>query len=998
MRVLRISHSAVVDAWRERERALAAPRGRRPAADRSANGTRAVRSCRLEPRGRRAGRGRRHLGIASRSVRSTTRGRCGGRSASRGTSSTSTRSRSPSPPRRSCCCARCGGSEPRMRCTPPRTSTSGCPRRSGGSQRRVLGGAAAVSVCNAAAGEIVERRGFPGRADVIPLGVDVAPLHVRPTRPARGAGPSWAMPGGSPTTRGSTSCSRRWPACPRYGSPSPAQGPAAGCAASARRAVRPGRSGDVPRAARRRRARRVLPGPRRARGALAGRRRRGSSSSAGSRSRPWPPASRSSPATVAPCPTSSARPGCWSRPDDAEALREALDRMSSATSPSPGGCATQGLRSRAECDWEAVADRYVAMYRRVTPRRRPSTVRAAADRGCRGGRRRLRDSPSCSRRPLAPPRRDCPVTVVDNSSSTTRCGGVCSDLGAALPRRRAQPRVRRRGQPRPRAPARPDGRRPAPQPGRRGRLPTTSPALHRALLADPALARSRPPRSTSTGEPPGWAGRSPRRRGTWAGGRRSRPVVGDRAGIRHRLGAAAAVRGAAPGRRVRRAVLPLRGGDRLGLPRRPARLATCRRPLGDGDPRRRRGVEHATPAGAEPTSTRRRSSTCASTTAPPGGRWPAPGSSRGRPCAVRPPAAVDGVRRPRPARVSTCADPLGRDEPSPLAGAVGRPSHDPARVTAWPGPAAVGCLGGRSSSSASCSASAGWSRSSRTSRSSCSPSPCSCSASPSPTRRSSRCWRCPCCWWSSGSAPAASTCRCPTSCSSSRSGPPSSWDSGPTARRCARLLWLAAVYQARTLFTVVNNPYTANAVEWFHAWFLTGGALIVGWALGRAGRAPAALTPAAWLASCVIAVATVAQGVAHLPAASSRSTPQFPFAMHKNFAGTRARLRAPSIAYVHPPWMRWPRLAGPRAFVLCYRGHALHPVAAGDHRTRRRRRRRRPAERRDPASRSKLRRPRRRRRGSPSSPPSSATRSTPATSSTRCSSGSTGSRTPSTSG
>ena len=49
-------------------------------------------------------------------------------------------------------------------------------------QRRVLDGAAAVSVCSAAAGEIVRRRGFPGRADVVPLGVEspqTAPRELR---------------------------------------------------------------------------------------------------------------------------------------------------------------------------------------------------------------------------------------------------------------------------------------------------------------------------------------------------------------------------------------------------------------------------------------------------------------------------------------------------------------------------------------------------------------------------------------------------------------------------------------------------------------------------------------------------------------------------------------------------------------------------------------------------------------------------------------------------
>ncbi len=44
-----------------------------------------------------------------------------------------------------------------------------------------------------------------------------------------------------------------------------------------------------------------------------------------------------------------------------------------------------------------------------------------------------------------------------------------------------------------------------------------------------------------------------------------------------------------------------------------------------------------------------------------------------------------------------------------------------------------------------------------------------------------------------------------------------------------------------TLFTVVANPYLLNAVEWFHAWLLVAGALVVGWAVGRAGYARAGL-------------------------------------------------------------------------------------------------------------------------------------------------------------
>jgi O-antigen ligase len=132
------------------------------------------------------------------------------------------------------------------------------------------------------------------------------------------------------------------------------------------------------------------------------------------------------------------------------------------------------------------------------------------------------------------------------------------------------------------------------------------------------------------------------------------------------------------------------------------------------------------------------------------------------------------------------------------------------------------------------------------------------------------------------------------------------------------LLWLTVVYQAATLFTVVANPYTANLIEWFHAWFLTGGALIVGWALGRAGRGGPALSLFV-LASCVIALATVAQGLANLGGGLQPVYPEFPFSMHKNFAGTVLAFAA-LIAYIHPSWMRWPRWLALAAFALCTLG------------------------------------------------------------------------------
>ena len=217
----------------------------------------------------------------------------------------------------------------------------------------------------------------------------------------------------------------------------------------------------------------------------------------------------------------------------------------------------------------------------------------------------------------------------------------------------------------------------------------------------------------------------------------------------------------------------------------------------------------------------------------------------------------------------------------------------------------------------------------------------------------------------------------------------------PYSAALRSLLWLVTLYQAATLFTVVNSPYSANVVEWFHAGLLTGGALVVGWALGRAGRAPVALT-LLMAGVIVIAVSTVAQGVANLGSGFEAVYPHFPFEMHKNFAGCVLGIRRADR--VRPPALdAVATAADPRDVRPLLPGTAVHPVAAGDHRTGRRPRGCRPARVTRPASaRSSsssavsVR--------SPSSPRSSATRSTPATSSTRCSSGSTGSRTRPTSG
>ena len=167
-------------------------------------------------------------------------------------------------------------------------------------QRRVLDGAAAVSVCSTAAGEIVRRRGFPGRPDVVPLGVESPQTSPRELR-ARGrdhrvCGSARRPQGGRRPPRG-----RGRPE--RHGARGRGSRTGAGRAARPRVAVGPGRTGPLPRFAPGRGARRVLPGPRRSRGALADDRRVGRAvrpgrgrghglRRAGRRQRQWRPARR----------------------------------------------------------------------------------------------------------------------------------------------------------------------------------------------------------------------------------------------------------------------------------------------------------------------------------------------------------------------------------------------------------------------------------------------------------------------------------------------------------------------------------------------------------------------------------------------------------------------------------------------------------------------------------------------------------------------------------
>ena len=138
----------------------------------------------------------------------------------------------------------------------------------------------------------------------------------------------------------------------------------------------------------------------------------------------------------------------------------------------------------------------------------------------------------------------------------------------------------------------------------------------------------------------------------------------------------------------------------------------------------------------------------------------------------------------------------------------------------------------------------------------------------------------------------------------------------PFSRPMRTLLWLSAVYQAATLFTVLVNPYRQNTVEWFHAWLSVGGALVVGWAIGRSGRARTGLT--LFLLACIgIAVLTCIDAGQQLAAGESGPVYlEWPFLMHKNFIGCVLAFAA-LLAYARPDWLGWPRPLALITFWLC---------------------------------------------------------------------------------
>ncbi len=126
----------------------------------------------------------------------------------------------------------------------------------------------------------------------------------------------------------------------------------------------------------------------------------------------------------------------------------------------------------------------------------------------------------------------------------------------------------------------------------------------------------------------------------------------------------------------------------------------------------------------------------------------------------------------------------------------------------------------------------------------------------------------------------------------------------PFSRELRSLLWLNAVYQLLTLFTLIANPFLANTVEWFHAWLLVSGALLVGWAVGASGHARLGIS--LFLVACLLlAVPTIVQGLMQYASGNFGAVyPRWPWPMHKNFIGNLMGIAA-VVVYARPSWVGW---------------------------------------------------------------------------------------------
>lgn len=135
---------------------------------------------------------------------------------------------------------------------------------------------------------------------------------------------------------------------------------------------------------------------------------------------------------------------------------------------------------------------------------------------------------------------------------------------------------------------------------------------------------------------------------------------------------------------------------------------------------------------------------------------------------------------------------------------------------------------------------------------------------------------------------------------------------GKDTRDLQPLLWAGAAYLAAALPTLVLNPYSENIVEWLHEFVLVIGSMLVGYTIGRFGRAQIAVS--LYVIGC-LGIAVVASFVAAAMFASGQGFgPVYLPDLHKNAIGGSLAM-AIVLLYARPAWFSW-RMGWSRAAIL----------------------------------------------------------------------------------
>jgi hypothetical protein len=131
-------------------------------------------------------------------------------------------------------------------------------------------------------------------------------------------------------------------------------------------------------------------------------------------------------------------------------------------------------------------------------------------------------------------------------------------------------------------------------------------------------------------------------------------------------------------------------------------------------------------------------------------------------------------------------------------------------------------------------------------------------------------------------------------------------------RMTRRLLWIDVAFQAVLLLVIVAHPNQKSIFEWWHRFFLVGGCITIGAALGRARRANAAVV-AFLLFTSGLAVAAVFTSLAH------GFAPAYPFHYQKNTVGAMTAA-AVLLCVLRPAWLRLSRGQFQLVTVVCGAG------------------------------------------------------------------------------